>query len=151
MTAIEDVRKAIRDALELSRIGLKEEKDKLAAIEQIKINISRYENEIVKLEASLRALEGHHNPPAAPESEGKHLSGLPRTGLEFYLDLLDTETGRTAADILPLAIHKMGGNLSVEQSKLVSGRIGNALSVLVKDGRAIQEGTKGSYKYRRVS
>lgn len=155
MTGLDGVKHAIQQELEIAKAGVKECEEKLAAVERVKIEMSQWHNQITRLDAALRALDGTYNPPSAPVPKGRqltgqHPSGLPPTSIDFFLGCIPEE-GCTAYELLPVVAFKLGlQNVQPEQGKLLKGRISNAMSVLVKDGKLVQEGERGSYTYRRT-
>jgi hypothetical protein len=141
---MKEVKQAILDAIEYARMGIAECENKLKQLDEVKkqielakLEISRHNNEITKLQSALRALGGAQNAPEeSPSKTTLAPSDLPPTSMDFFEGCCDIEP-RTSADIYFVAVSKLGIEKPTDlQQRLIKGRLSNALVNLSKADRS---------------
>lgn len=151
MSNLKSAELAIQAELDHARQGLAYYHSKVEALEDALAKVHSVQT-VLSEEGNVPRATKTRNSAAAPKSQGKRRAQpaaenekLPSTGKDFWPSLLNDEP-QSPAEILAAAVKALGITPSADQTKKLSQRQANALSVMAKNGDI---GTVGDGRSRR--
>lgn len=152
MSNLKSAELAIQAELDYARQGLAYYQSKVEALEDALAKVHSVQTVLSEEGNVPRAAKSRNSAAAAPKSQGKRRAQpaaedekLPSTGKDFWPSLLNDEP-QSPAEILAAAVKALGITPSADQTKKLSQRQANALSVMAKNGDI---GTVGDGRSRR--
>jgi len=156
MSNLKSAEQAIQAELDHARQGLAYYQSKVGALEEALAKVHSVQTVLSEEGPVSRAAKPKTS--AAPKSQGKRRAQtagaagsndkLPSTGKDFWPSLL-TDDPQSPAEILSAAIKSLGISPSADQTKKLSQRQANALSVMAKNGDINTVGDGRSRRYFR--
>lgn len=154
MSNLKSAEEAIQAELNHARQGLAYYQSKVEALEEALAKVHSVQTVLSEVGDVPRSAKARPS-AAAPKSQGKRRSQpaagndkLPSTGKDFWPSLL-TDDPQSPAEILSAAIKALGISPSADQTKKLSQRQANALSVMAKNGDINTVGDGRSRRYFR--
>lgn len=154
MSNLKSAELAIQAELDHAKQGLAYYQSKVEALEEALAKVHSVQTVMSEDSNVPRAAKARVSAPA-PKSQAKRRSQptvendkLPSTGKDFWPNLL-TDDPQSPAEILSAAIKALGISPSADQTKKLSQRQANALSVMAKNGDINTVGDGRSRRYFR--
>ncbi|WP_151636190.1 hypothetical protein [Noviherbaspirillum aerium] len=157
MSNLKSAEQAIQAELDHARQGLAYYQSKVEALEDALAKVHSVQTVLNEDGNAPVATKTRRSSAAAPKSQGKRRTQpasaggadkLPSTGKDFWPSLL-TDDPQSPAEILSAAIKALGISPSADQTKKLSQRQANALSVMAKSGDISTVGDGRSRRYFR--